>query len=135
MMQFDVQGIEVQTTEKQAFSYIADPNHLPQWTAAFASVTDGRAVLRTPQGEVEIDLAVRSSEEQGTIDWIMTFPDGSTAAAYSRVVKLGADRCAYTFVLTPPPVPLEQLEGALEAQSRILAEELERLKEILEGHG
>jgi len=135
MKRFDVQGIDLQTTQKRAFSYIADPMHLPKWTSAFASVTNGRAVMRTPNGEVEIDLAVQSSEEQGTIDWLMTFPDGSIATAFSRVVKLDSKSCVFSFVLTPPPVPLEQLEGVLEAQSRTLGEELQNLKRILERHG
>ena len=33
----------------------------------------------------------------------------------------------YTFVLEAPPAPLEELEGALAAQSRILANELSGL--------
>ena len=135
MKKFDVQGVDLHTTQKEAFSYIADPMHLPQWTNAFASVTGRRAVMRTPNGEIEIDLMVRSSEEQGTVDWFMTFPDGSVATAFSRVVELDPEHCAYTFVLTPPPVPLEQLEGTLKEQSRILAEELQNLKRILERHG
>ena len=65
----------------------------------------------------------------------MTFPDGSVATAFSRVVEIDATSCVYSFVLTPPPVPLEQLEGALEAQSRTLAEELARLKQVVERHG
>ena len=135
MKWFDVQGIDFQATQRRAFSYITDPTHLPQWTSAFASVANGRAVMRTPGGETEIDLVVQSSEERGTIDWLMTFPDGSIATAFSRVVELDANSCVFTFVLTPPPVPLEQLEGALETQSRTLAEELQSLKRILERHG
>jgi hypothetical protein len=135
MKRFDVQGIDLQAAPKRAFSYIADPIHLPQWTSAFASVADGRAVMRTPNGEIEIDLVVQSSEEQGTIDWLMAFPDGSVATAFSRIVKLDSKSCVFAFVLTPPPVPLEQLEGALEAQSRTLAGELQNLKRILERHG
>ena len=134
MKRFDVQGIDLQAASRRAFSYIADPAHLPQWTSAFASVANGKAVMRTPNGEVEIDLVVQSSEEQGTIDWLMTFPDGSVATAFSRVVKLDPKSCAFAFVLTPPPVPLEQLEGALAAQSRTLAGELQNLKTILERH-
>lgn len=64
----------------------------------------------------------------------MTFPDQSVATAFSRLVDAAPDRCIYTFVLTPPPVPLEQLEGALEAQAQTLSHELTRLKEILEQH-
>lgn len=135
MKKFDVQGIDLHTTQRRAFTYIADPMHLPQWTSAFTSVESGRAVLRTPSGEAEIGLVVQSSEENGTVDWLMTFPDGSVAKAFSRVVKLDSENCVYTFVLTPPPVPLEQLEGALKAQSLTLAEELKSLKRILEHHG
>ena len=135
MKRFDVQGIDLQATQKRTFSYVADPIHLPDWTRAFSSVANGRALMRTPNGEVEIDLAVQSSEELGTIDWQMTFPDGSVANAFSRVVKLDSKSCIFAFVLTPPPVPLEQLEGALETQSRTLAEELQSLKRILERHG
>lgn len=134
MKWFDVQGIDLQAGCASVFAYVADPATLPAWTSAFASVADGRALMRTPQGEVEIELAVLASEAHGTIDWKMTFPDGSVATAFSRVLALDRDRSVYTFVLTPPPVPLEQLEGALDAQSRTLAEELRRLKTILENH-
>jgi len=135
MKRFDVQGIELDVPPEQAFSYIADHTHLPRWTSAFASVTNGRAVLRTPNGEVGIGLEVHASEQHGTVDWHMTFPDGSVATAFSRVVKLDPQHCVFSFVLTPPPVPLEQLEGALEAQSRTLSEELGHLKRILESNG
>ena len=52
MKRFDVQGIDLQATQRRAFSYIADPMHLPQWTSAFASVANGRAVMRTPGGKI-----------------------------------------------------------------------------------
>ena len=65
----------------------------------------------------------------------MTFPDRSVATAFSRVVEADEDRCIFSITLMPPPVPLEQLEGTLDAQSRTLAEELKKLKEILEEHG
>jgi hypothetical protein len=88
--------------------------------------------MRTPTGEVAIGLEVESSAQAGTIDWRMTFPDGSVATAFSRVVELDRGRCIFSFVLTPPPVPLERLEGALQTQSRTLQEELQRLASILE---
>jgi len=135
MRHFDVQGIDLGVPRSQALAFIANPAQLPKWTNAFASVTGGRAVMRTPGGEVTVDLDVRTSPEQGTVDWHMIFPDRSVATAFSRVVEMDRDRCIFSFVLTPPPVPLEQLEGALEAQSRTLAKELEKLKEILEQHG
>lgn len=49
-------------------------------------------------------------------------------------METARERCVYSFVLTPPPVPLEQMEGALAAQSITLAKELRQLKSILENH-
>jgi hypothetical protein len=135
MSSFDVQSIDLAIPGSKAFAFIADPGRLPKWTNAFASVVSGRALMRTPSGDVMVDLEVRASAEHGTVDWRMTFPDHSVATAFSRIVELDVGRCVFSFVLTPPPVPLEQLEGTLQAQSRILAEELRKLKGILEHHG
>jgi len=135
MKGFDLQGIELNVSDEEAHAFIANPEQLPKWTNAFASVSNGRALIRTPAGEVSVDLDVDASARHGTVDWRMTFPDGSVAVAFSRVVRLDGKRCMFSFVLTPPPVPLEQLEGALEAQSRTLAEELVKLKHIVERHG
>lgn len=135
MNNFDVQGIELRVSRNKALPFIADPAQLPRWTNAFASVTPGHAAMQTPSGEVMVDLEVEASPEYGTVDWRMTFPDRSVATAFSRVVEIDRDRCIFTFVLMPPPVPLEELEGALEAQSQTLAEELRKLKALLEHHG
>ena len=135
MKTFDVQGIDLNVPRHRALTFIADPAQLPRWTEAFATTTPGRAVMRTPSGEVDIGLEVRASEGQGTVDWRMTFPNGDVATAFSRIVDLDRERCIFTFVLTPPPVPLEQIEGALESQSRTLAKELRTLKRVLENHG
>ena len=40
--------------------------------------------------------------------------------------------CIYSFVLHAPPVALEQVEGALEAQSVTLRSELATLKVLME---
>ena len=134
MKNFDVQSIELNVSRQKAFDFIADPTWLPNWTQAFASIEPGRAVMRTPEGEVEVGLDVVSSPDHGTVDWHMTFPNGDVAIAYSRLVENGKGRCIYSFILLPPPVPLEQLEGALDEQSRTLTEELGKLKTILEYH-
>jgi hypothetical protein len=134
MRTFDVQGIDLDVPWTDAFAFIADPARLPAWTNAFAAVSAGQAVMRTPGGEVTVDLDVRASAESGTVDWRMTFPDRSVATAFSRVVETAPGRCIFSFVLTAPPVPLEQLEGTLDAQARTLSEELVTLKKLLERH-
>lgn len=132
MKRFDVQSIEIQAPYDRVFAYIADPKRLPAWTHAFKAVSDGRATLATPNGTVEIELTVEASHERGTVDWTLAFPDGSVARAFSRVIAPSPDRTIYTFVLLPPPGPLEQLEGALAQQSEILREELATLRGWLE---
>lgn len=107
MKNFDVQAISLNVPQQQAFAFIADAMRLPEWAQAIATVSGKRALMRTPNDEVEIDLDVRASAKNGTVDWYMTFPDGSIAVAYSRIVELSRDSCVYSFILTPPPVPFE----------------------------
>jgi len=131
MRDFDVQAIEIARPFERAFRYVADPTTLPEWTHAFRSVSGRRAMLETPKGAVEVGLEVRASLESGTVDWIMTFPDGSVGRAFSRLVPLDHARTLYSFVLLAPPVPLEQLEGALFEQAKVLRRELAALQERL----
>jgi len=130
MRDFEVQTIEIGAPRDAAFTYISDPRSLPEWTHAFRSVSNGRATMVTPRGSVEVGLRVESSRVAGTIDWFMTFPDGSVGRAFSRLIDLG-NRTLYSFVLMAPPLPLEQLEGALEEQARVLREELAVLQRKL----
>lgn len=128
MKTFDVQAIGLDCSADTAFAFIADPANLPQWTNAFVRADATSADMATPSGEMAIGLKTLADKTCGTVDWIMTMPDGSVGAAYSRIVPDGDDKSIYSFVLMAPPVPLEMLEGALEAQIGILAEELKHLK-------
>ena len=132
MKTHDVQSIHIAKPRSEVFGYIADPAHLPEWTNAFKSADAESAELVTPNGAVPIRLETRASAEQGTVDWIMTFPDGSKGAAYSRVTEDSDDTSIYSFVLMAPPVPLEMLEGALEEQKKTLAKELVTLRARLQ---
>jgi hypothetical protein len=132
MKTFDVQSIEVNATYERTVAFIADPGNLPRWAHAFQAVSNGRARLWTPNGSVDVGLITTASREHGTVDWELTFPDGSAARACSRVIELRPDQCVYSFVLMPPPVSLEQLEGTLQQQSEILKAELMQLRRILE---
>lgn len=131
MRDFDVQTVELAGPLERAFRYVADPGTLPEWTHAFRSVANGHATLATPKGSVEVRLEVRASLESGTVDWVMTFPDGSVGRAFSRLVPLDHTRMLYSFVLLAPPVPLEEVEGALAEQAKVLGQELTALRERL----
>jgi hypothetical protein len=93
---------------------------------------EGYARLETPAGAVDVGLRVSAHAETGTVDWRLTFPDGSVGIAQSRVTETARGTCIYSFVLHAPPVALEQIEGALEAQRVVLQSELATLKSLME---
>ncbi|HZO13402.1 MAG TPA: SRPBCC family protein [Polyangiaceae bacterium] len=132
MKTFDVQGIEIQATHQEVFDFVKDPRNLPKWAHAFRAADDERGRLETPQGTVEIKLRTRALADAGTVDWRLEFPDGSTGLAQSRVTETTRGTCIYSFVLHAPPVPLEDLEGALEVQITTLRQELSTLKALME---
>ncbi len=132
MKTFDVQSIGIVRPAASVFAFVAEPSNLPKWTHAFKSADAHSAELVTPNGAVPIALQTIANESLGTIDWKMTFPDGTEGLAYSRVTPDGLEGAVYSFVLMAPPVPLEMLEGALSAQMQILAGELVELKCLLE---
>lgn len=131
MKTYDVQSVTLGVSAEKAFAFISDPGNLPRWTSAFKRADRSSALLVTPQGELPIGLRVKADSKAGSIDWYMTMPDGTVGSAFSRVVPLAANESAYTFVLLAPPVPLEQLEGALEQQMRTLRAELGHLRQLL----
>jgi hypothetical protein len=128
---FDVQSVVLDAPVDKAFSYIADPRNLPKWTKAFAQADEKGALMVTPNGHLQVDLKVIASKDAGTIDWHMTMPDGTSAAAYSRATPKGSGT-VYSFVLMAPPVPIEHVEGTLHQQKELLREELGNLRKILE---
>jgi hypothetical protein len=132
MRMFDVQGIEITAAGKKVFEFLRVPENLPRWAHAFTSAGNGRAQLKTHAGAVDIALDVSVNAEAGTVDWRLEFPDGTVGVAQSRVTETARGTCIYSFVLHAPPVALEQIEGALEAQSRTLGAELTTLKALIE---
>ena len=132
MKTHDVQSVSINVPAEKAFKFIAEPKNLPKWTNAFAEADARKALLRTPQGSVDIKLRTNTHSKAGTVDWDLIFPDGTVGTAFSRVTPDGEEKCIYSFVLMAPPVPLEALEGALQEQMALLAEELVSVKGILE---
>lgn len=132
MRTFDVQGIEIRAPRAAVFGFVSDPCNLPMWAHAFQRADAERASLVTERGIVDIGLHTCADESTGTVDWELQFPDGSNGIAQSRATPTARGTCIYSFVLHALPVPLEQLEGALDAQRMILQRELAELKRILE---
>ena len=132
MRMFDVQGIEIAAPPHKVFEFLRDPANLPRWAHAFVSAGDGRARLETPVGAVDVGLAVTADADTGVVDWRMTFPDGGVGLAQSRLTETTRGTCIYSFVLHAPPVALEHVEGALDAQRVLLQSELATLKSLME---
>jgi hypothetical protein len=129
---FDVQGIEIMAQRRRIFEFLKEPANLPLWAHAFVSAGDGRARLETPAGAVDIALDVSADANTGVVDWRLEFPDGGVGVAHSRVIESTRGTCIYSFVLHAPPVALEHVEGALEAQRVLLQSELATLKSLME---
>ena len=132
MQMFDVQGIEIRAPRHRVFEFLRQPTNLPRWAHAFVSAEDGRARLETPAGVTDVGLSVSADEGSGVVDWRLAFPDGSIGLAQSRVTETTRGTCIYSFVLHAPPVALEQVEGALQAQRVQLQSELATLKSLME---
>jgi hypothetical protein len=132
MQMFDVQAIEIMVPSDKVFEFLREPSNLPRWAHAFVSAGDGRARLETQAGTVDIALDVSADADTGTVDWRLAFPDGAVGIAQSRVTETTRATCIYSFVLHAPPVALELIEGALEAQSITLRSELATLKSLME---
>ena len=129
---FDVQGVEIAVSPGKVFEFVRNPANLPKWAHAFVSAADGGARLETPAGTVDVNLEVKANAEAGSIDWHLTFPDGTIGLAQSRVTGTTRGTSIYSFVLHAPPVALEQIEGALAAQISTLRTELATLKSLME---
>ena len=132
MRTFEVHGIEIQAARDKLFNFVKNPANLPAWAHGFKSADEARARLETPAGAVDIRLRTDADSKTGTVDWTLQFPDRSIALAQSRVTETTRGTCIYSFVLHAPPVPLEQVEGALDQQSVTLRQELAALKALME---
>lgn len=130
---FEVLSIGINAAPQTVFDFVADQKNDPQWSIGFSEVNEDSAIMETPNGKMKVGMKTYSNPALMTVDTIMTFPDGSTGKAFSRVIENDNGKSSiYSFVLMAPPVPLEELEGTLQEQKEQLAEELQILKSILE---
>ncbi|MFK5879817.1 MAG: hypothetical protein QM478_10020, partial [Flavobacteriaceae bacterium] len=74
---FDVQSIGINANHRKVFEFIAKPENLPLWSKAFSKADNKTAKMVTPNGDLNIEMKTIISKDLGTVDWIMTMPDGS----------------------------------------------------------
>src|SRR5262245_29725015 len=103
MKTYDIQSIRIEAPRRRLFEYVADPANLPRWASAFEHADAHSARLKTPQGVTNIELRTETQPEAGTVDWVMTFSDGATGTAYSRITPDGERASIFAFVLMAPP--------------------------------
>lgn len=134
LQDYAVHHVELNVSKSMAFDYIADKGNLESWTCAFKNVDGDRALLATPDGEVPISLKVFAFMDEGSVDWEIIFPDSKVAKVFTRLIELDVERCLYCFFLLAPPVPHDRLKEVLAQQSKVVVDELNALKGILEGN-
>ena len=109
--------------------FARDPDHLPEWAAGLAAGEvrrDGdRLVVDSPMGEVVVQFA--PDNPFGVLDHDVTLPDGVVVTNPMRVM---AHPSGAEVVFT-----VRELGSAeeFEADARAVAEDLERLRRLLEG--
>jgi len=86
--------------------------------------------MATQAGAVEVGLRVRALR-RGYNRLAHDFPGWKRGNCILALVRESAEYCIYSFILMAPPVPLEQLEGALNQQAHILRDELTKLNAVL----
>ena len=130
---FILEGISIDRPATDVFKFVSDRYTLPTWTKAFKKVTTDGADYETPGGTVPIGLDVIADRDTGTVDWVMTFPDGNIARAFGRVVAEESSARASVQFFFAPTLPPDARAATLEHLSAIIREEFTVLKQTLEG--
>jgi hypothetical protein len=128
---FDVQATELEASYEKAFKYIADPANLSQWTLGLTEADDTTALIKRPEGKIKIGFSTKANFELGTIGWQMSMPNGSTAIAYSRLMKLANGNVMYSFTFSVDPSTTEKVQEHVETQAKVITQELSNLRTLL----
>ena len=117
--------IEVQAAAKEVYDFASDPRNLPAWAPNFArsvSMTEGRWIVETGDGPVEIEFAPRN--DLGVLDHRGRLPDGSEFFNPMRVVPDG-DASVVSFTLFRQDGWDDE---RLASDAKLVQSDLERLK-------
>lgn len=128
---FEVLSIGINCDYKKAFDYVANPDNLPKWTNQFVKVNQNSASFNMFNDVVEVTFETYANEELGTIDWKITFPDGNSGMAYSRLTR-NIEGVIYAFNFILPPLQEDDLKRAYATQKDNIENEIHKLKTLLE---
>jgi hypothetical protein len=122
----ETRSVSIDAAPRSVFAFIADPRNLPLWAPGFASTVrpDGDRWIVTSD-DAELTIAVRASEELGTVD-LVRGPE-LNVGAFSRVLP-NAGGSEYLFTLFfPDGTPAD----AITAQMDVVEQELRTIRELV----
>jgi polyketide cyclase/dehydrase/lipid transport protein len=114
----------------EVYEYAADPANLPEWAPGLGSAVenvDGQWFVETPMGRVGFEFVERNA--YGVLDHEVTLPSGEVFYNPMRLAPDG-DGCEAVFTLRSSPGLSDE---EFERDARAVADDLARLKEIVEG--
>ena len=110
----------------EVFAFLSRVENLPVWATDFArelKYENGKP--KVVNGLGEFYFRIDANGDTGVID-MFAGPDETQMAIFpTRVVRLSADRCAYTFTMFKAPETADEL---FEAQHRSLEREFENIR-------
>jgi hypothetical protein len=124
-------SVQIARPADDAYRFVADAANMPRW--AFHNVKSIRQLepnqwaIETPRGPGK--LVLHFDQRFRILDHDFVDPREGAWAAAARIVPAGANDCVYMITLVKPPAMPEE---AFHQGLRLVEEELQRLKAILE---
>jgi uncharacterized protein YndB with AHSA1/START domain len=130
MNQAETRSIAISAPPRAVFELLADGARLPEWAPGFAPEVEAKGedgLWLVGSGEGQFKIRIRTSIEAGTVDFLSAADE--RLGAFSRVIPNG-EGSEFLFTLQFPPGTDSE---AIEAQMRVVKEELEAVRSLAEG--
>ncbi|ONI66833.1 hypothetical protein BWI15_26945 [Kribbella sp. ALI-6-A] len=120
-------SIAIDAPADAVFAFVADPRNLPRWAPGAAkSVQPSGDDWLLDNGQAEVRITVRTSEEHGTVDLLS--PDDPRSGVFTRVLPNGTGS-EYQFTLFfPEGTP----QDAVDQQLTVIEQELATVRTLCE---
>lgn len=123
-------SVVVRTAPDRVYAFAAQPGNLPRWAAGLAKADvqerGEQLVVQSPMGEVTVRFVPHN--DFGVLDHAVTLPSGTTVNNPLRVVA-HPDGSEVIFTMRQ----IELTDEEFDRDCRLVAEDLDRLRAILEG--
>jgi hypothetical protein len=122
-------SIAIARSPADVYAFAVEPSHLPRWASGLAGGIRHEAgawIADSPMGQVRVAFAPRNS--LGVLDHDVTLPTGAVVHNPLRVVP-NAHGAEVIFTLFQLP---GMTDAQFDADARLVAHDLETLKQVLE---